>query len=286
MLQPFELLCRFGNGLMGRSLFGRHGTGDGFDQLGLPMQQVGGVMRFQIMFHRGQQSGGLIAGRLDDSAMPRCQSRCHACIPAGLIACLRQLFHNDEVALGVHGDEAQAAGEGCVLGDGEVFVGHRFGHAWGLALGIGDNGWLNVDVDRLLSPIGGRHKAVEAGEGEEETHQAHAAGANFDADSMKSHHASVEERESRAALQESGDLRTDSEAVVPPTPGVKRRSGHLEFLGGLTLGEALSSPRPVRRKEVGTFASIPAWLATVVALWQVLDDGSHRDLLGPSLAFD
>ena len=191
MLQPFELLCRFGNGLMGRSLFGRHGTGDGFDQLVLPMKQVGGVMRFQIMFDIGQQSGGRIAGRLDDSAMHLCQSRCHAGIPAGLIACLRQLFHNDEVALGVHGDEAQAAGEGFVLGDGEVLVGPRFGHAWGLALVIVDNGLLNLDVDLLLSPIGGRHKAVEAGEVEEETHQANTAGAHFDADHMKSNHESV-----------------------------------------------------------------------------------------------
>jgi hypothetical protein len=66
---------------------------------------------------------------------------------------------------------------------------------------------------------------------------------------------------------------------------LKSRSGNLEFFGGLTLGEALSSPLSVLRKEVGTFASIPAWLATVVALWHVLDNGSHRDLLCPSLAF-
>ena len=70
-------------------------------------------------------------------------------------------------------------------------MGPRFGQAWGLALVIVDNGLLNLDVDLLLSPIGGRHKAVEAGEVEEETHQANTAGAHFDADHMKSNHESV-----------------------------------------------------------------------------------------------
>jgi hypothetical protein len=43
----------------------------------------------------------------------------------------------------------------------------------------------------------------------------------------------------------------------------------------LTLGDALSAQLPVLLKEVRTFASIPAWLATMVDVWQVLDDGSH-----------
>jgi len=80
-------------------------------------------------------------------------------------------------------------------------------------------------------------------------------------------------------------MRTDSEAVVPPTPGWKSRSGNLEFFGGLTLGEALRAQLSVLRKEVRPFEAIPAWLATLVDVWPVLDDGSHRNLLCSSLAF-
>src|SRR5215216_946474 len=39
-LQPFELLSGFGDGLARGPLFGGHGTGDRFDELGLPMEQV------------------------------------------------------------------------------------------------------------------------------------------------------------------------------------------------------------------------------------------------------
>ena len=72
---------------------------------------------------------------------------------------------------------------------------------------------------------------------------------------------------------------------MPHTPGLQGGSGHLEFFGGLTLGDALSAQLPVLLKEVRAFESIPAWLATMVDLWHVLDDGSHSDLLCQSLAF-
>jgi hypothetical protein len=52
----------------------------------------------------------------------------------------------------------------------------------------------------------------------------------------------------------------------------------------LTLGDALSAQLPVLLKEVCAFESIPAWLATMDALWHVLDGGSHSDLLYQSLA--
>ena len=77
----------------------------------------------------------------------------------------------------------------------------------------------------------------------------------------------------------------DIERIVPDTPGLQGSSGNLELLGSLTLGETLSSQLPVLLKEVRTFESSPAWLAPMVDLGPVLDDGSHRDLLCPSLAF-
>ena len=76
-LQPLELFLGFDHGLVCRPLFRGHGTGDGFDQLVLHMEQVGGVMGLQIVFHIGQQPGRFIAGRLDDPAIELCQGWRH-----------------------------------------------------------------------------------------------------------------------------------------------------------------------------------------------------------------
>src|SRR4029434_9510805 len=84
-------------------------------------------------------------------------------------------------------------------------------------------------------------------------------------------------------MKEVGDVGTDIKRIVPDTPGLQGRSGNLELLGSLTLGETLSSQLPVLLKEVRTFESSPAWLAPMVDLGPVLDGGSHRDLPCPSL---
>ena len=49
---------------------------------------------------------------------------------------------------------------------------------------LGHHHFFNLTVEALLSPIGGRHKAVKPAEGEEETGQAHAARPDFDAHQM------------------------------------------------------------------------------------------------------
>src|SRR4029453_16841821 len=95
-------------------------------------------------------------------------------MPCSLIASLSELCHNKEVALGVHGDEVQAAGKRFVLGHGEVFMGHSLGQAWGLGLVISDDRLFNVNIDLLLSAIGGGHKAVQTRQVQEETHQTNA----------------------------------------------------------------------------------------------------------------
>ena len=71
---------------------------------------------------------------------------------------------------------------------------------------------------------------------------------------------------------------------MPRPPGLKGRSGNLQLLSNLTLGPALGSQLTIMREEVRTFESIPAWLAVIVALLRVLDDGSHSDLLCQALA--
>jgi hypothetical protein len=71
---------------------------------------------------------------------------------------------------------------------------------------------------------------------------------------------------------------------MPCTPGLKGGAGNLKLLSSLTLGHALGSQLTIGLKEVRTFESIPTWLAVIVALLRVLDDGCHSDLLCPSLA--
>jgi len=102
---------------------------------------------------------------------------------------------------------------------------------------------------------------------------------------MEGNHESVYECQAGTALQELGDMVADIKRIVPITPGLKGSSGNLDLLGGLTLGETLSSQLPVLLKKVRTFESIPAWQAPIVDVGPVLDDGSHSDLLGRSLAF-
>ena len=108
-----------------------------------------------------------------------------------MIAGLSELFQKNEVAVGVYGDETEAAGKRFVLSDSEVLFGHRLGQAWGLGVVIVDYRLFNVNIDLLLCPIGGRYKAVETRQIQEETNQANAAGPDFDADHMESHHESV-----------------------------------------------------------------------------------------------
>src|SRR6516165_11765332 len=103
---------------------------------------------------------------------------------------------------------AQATGKRFVLGHREVFWGHVLGQAWGLGLAVGNDRLFNLAVHLLLSPIGGGHKAVKAGQVEKKTHQANAAGPNFDADEMEGNHEAVEERQSRTTLEELCYMRT------------------------------------------------------------------------------
>ena len=66
---------------------------------------------------------------------------------------------------------------------------------------------------------------------------------------MEAHHQPMHEGESRTALKKSGHMGTDVEAVMPPLPGLKGRSGNLELFGRLTLGDALGSQLSVLLKE-------------------------------------
>jgi hypothetical protein len=62
----------------------------------------------------------------------------------------------------VHRDEAKAAGKRFVLGHREVFVGHTAGQACGFILVVSHDRLFHLEIDLLLSSIGGRHKAVRS----------------------------------------------------------------------------------------------------------------------------
>ncbi len=171
-----------------------------------------------------------------------------------------------------------------VLRHSDVSAGHVLSQARGFGLAVGDHRFFNLTVDLVLSAIGGRDKAVKTAQLEEETDQAHAARSDFDTNEVEGHHQSVHTSESRATLKESGHIGTDIQGVMPCTPGLQGGSGNLKLLSNLTLGHALGSQRTILLEEVRTFESIPAWLAVIVALWRILDSGSHSDLLGQSLA--
>jgi len=168
-LPPFERLFGLGDGLVGRPFCGGHGTRNRFDQLVLPREHVRRVMRLQRVCHRGQQPGRCLTRGLEHPAVARCQGRCHAGIPRRVIAGLSQLFHNNEGAVGVHRDEAKAAGKRFGLGHRAVFWGHAMGHACGFIGVGGPHRWFHVDLALLRSPIGGRHKAVQTCQMKEET---------------------------------------------------------------------------------------------------------------------
>jgi hypothetical protein len=110
-----------------------------------------------------------------------------------VITGLRQLFQKNAMAVGVQRDEAQAAGTRVVLGPRAIFLGQAMGQADGCIVVGGHHRVFTVALALLLSPRGGRPKAVKACQIEEETDQAHAAGPNCDADEMAGNHDAVEE---------------------------------------------------------------------------------------------
>ena len=74
----------------------------------------------------------------------------------------------------------------------ELAAGLRYTtQACGFVLVVDDYRLFNVDIDLLLSAIGGRHKVVEARQVEQETHQANAAGPDFNTHQMEGNHEAV-----------------------------------------------------------------------------------------------
>lgn len=190
-LHLITLLPCFGDRLVSGPLFGGHRRGDGLTEFMLDVEQVRRVVRFEIMFNIRQKTRSLITGGLNHLAVERRQGGRHKLMPAGLIAGLSQLFQNNEIAVGVHRHQAKAARKRFVLRHGDVFAGHILGQACGFSLAVGDHCFFNPAVNLLLSPVGGRDKAVKPRQVEEEADQANAARPDFDANQVEGHHQPV-----------------------------------------------------------------------------------------------
>jgi len=85
------------------------------------------------------------------------------------------------------------------------------------------------------------------------------------------------------AVTKRHDSRTRVEAVRVCLPRLQRAAGPLKPLGRLTLGGAVSGPSALRRTPRSTFEALPALVASLMARWLLLPDGSHgsRLLLKP-----
>lgn len=172
-------------------------------------------MRCERRGNRGQETWGLITGRLPHLALELRQGRCHAGMPAGVIAGLSQLFQHHAVAFRVPRHQAKAARTRCVRRHRAGFAGHGLGHACGGVVAVGDQRFFNPVVDRLLSALGGRHKAVKPRQVEEETPQAHAARPDFDAAQREGQHQPVEKGQPGATLKALGHIGTDIKGGMP-----------------------------------------------------------------------
>jgi hypothetical protein len=131
----------------------------------------------------------------------------------------------------------------------------------------------------LLGAIGGRDKAVKAGECEQQTHQANATRTDFRAHQMDPEHETMQEGQPRSALKKGHNGRMFVEALLVRPPSLERAAGNLKRRGRLTQGEPLGLQSEILIEEVRASGAIPSWAAIIMALWMDLDDGSHSDLL-------
>jgi hypothetical protein len=160
-LYLIKALPGLGERLVGGPFFGGQWGANGFAEFMLDMEQIGRVMRPQMVFDIGQKPRRFITGGLNDLTVELGQGGCHQVIPDLLITGLSELFQNNKVAHRLSGHQAQTAGEGFVLSYGDGFAGHVLGQAHGFRLLILNDGLFDLAVDLLLSPIGGGDKSVQ-----------------------------------------------------------------------------------------------------------------------------
>ena len=203
----------------------------------------------------------------------------HQGIPGVVIACLCGVFQQNIVAHRLHGDEAQTACKGCILGHGDLLWGHRARQTRRLLPPVGDHRLFHLTVDLLLRPKRSPHKPMQPRHLQQETPQANPACADFDTDHMERQDEAMEEGEARNTLKERDHLGTRIKAILPGAPGLERAPGDVKRLGGLTLGDPLRLQRAILVKQFGTSHPLPSRLAGGIATLFVMEYSSHGYLL-------
>src|SRR5262245_5546314 len=89
----------------------------------------------------------------------------------------------------------------------------------------------------------------------------------------------MEEGKPGHALKKRDDLGTRIEPILPRAPRLQRGTGHVETVGGLTLGESLGLQVAILLKEFSASASLPSLVTITMALWLRINDSAHRSLL-------
>jgi hypothetical protein len=125
--------------------------------------------------------------------------------------------------------------------------------------------FFHVTVDLVLRPIRSADKPIETREFQEQTNQAYPTSANCRTHQVDPEHQSVQNGQPRGTWKKCHDGRTRVETLLVRAPRLKRGTGHLKYLGGLPLGEALGLQTAVRFRHLSAFESIPAWRAIIVA---------------------
>jgi len=259
-----EALLSLGDGLVGRSHFGGQGGTDSLGELILHMEYIGRMVGTQMMGNVRQHTGGFITRRLHDLTVQVGQSRCHEMLPRGVVPGLSALFEDDNVPHGLHANETQSAGKGFVLGEGDILLGHVRGQTGGFGLIIGDNRFFDPSIDLVLSPRGRGDTSVQATEREQETHQAHATRPDLHEDEVERESQPMQEGEAGFTVKKLGDVGTDVEGTLLPTPSLQGGAGHLELRGGLTLGDPLGLELDRLLKPISPLEPVPTRVTVAI----------------------
>ena len=238
----------------------------------------------KVMLHIRQQSGRFIARGLHNVTLETCERLLHEGMPCVVIAGMGLLLQKNVVALGFYGYQAKPTGKRFILGQGDVFGGHGFGQTRAFLSAVCHDGRLHLTVALVLRPLGGRDQAIKAGELHQQTHQAHATGADFGAHQVDPEHQTMQESQPWGTVEKGHDGGMFVKTVLIRPPCLQRAAGHIKRLGGLTQGEPLGLQIAVLLKELGAFDALPTLVAIIVASLRILDDGSHSDLLFPPFA--
>jgi hypothetical protein len=110
----------------------------------------------------------------------------------------------------------------------------------------------------MLRPIGGRDKAIKAGELHQQTHQANATGTYFRTHQVYPKHQTMQEGQPWGTVEKGYDSGMFVKAFLRRPPCLQRATGHIKRRGGLTQGKPLSLQSAILIEEFRALGAIPS----------------------------